>query len=154
MERIIIASIYPSVCVLYTHWYNYYNETAPVYSECKIQDTLIYTDLLLCNLHVIYRNTGIHCFWIINNSQQVISTLKDINASAKAKHFDSYDFSTLYTSIPHDSLKNNMRVLIDEAFKVRGAVYLSVNKRGKSYWAQAPNACMNIDRLELVAMIV
>jgi hypothetical protein len=46
-----------------------------------------------------------------------------------------------------------MRVLIDEAFKVRGAVYLSVNKRGKSYWAQAPNACMNIDRLELVAMI-
>ena len=77
----------------------------------------------------IYRNTGIHCFWIINNSQQVISTLKDINASAKAKHFDSYDFSTLYTSIPHDSLKNNMRLLIDEAFKVRGAIYLSVNKR-------------------------
>ena len=101
----------------------------------------------------IYRNTGIHCFWIVNNSQQVISTLKDINTSAKAKHYDSYDFSTLYTSIPHDSLKNNMSLLIDEAFKVRGAVYLSVNKRGKCYWAQAPNACMNIDRLELVAMI-
>ena len=46
-----------------------------------------------------------------------------------------------------------MRLLIDEASKVRGAVYLSVNKRGKSYWAQAPNACMNIDRLEVVAMI-
>ena len=30
----------------------------------------------------IYKNTGIHCFWIINNSQQVI---KDINTSTKAK---------------------------------------------------------------------
>ena len=101
----------------------------------------------------IYRNTGIHCFWIINNSQQVISTLKDINTFAKAKHFDSYDFSTLYTSIPHDSLKNNMSLLIDKAFKACGAVYLSVNKSGKCYWAQAPNACMNFNRLELVAMI-
>ena len=32
-----------------------------------------------------------------------------------------------YTSIPHDSLKNNMNILIDEAFKVRGAQYLSCN---------------------------
>ena len=30
----------------------------------------------------IYRNTEIHCFWIINISQQVI---KDINTSTKAK---------------------------------------------------------------------
>ena len=96
----------------------------------------------------IYRNTGIHCFWIVNNSQQVISTLEDLNTSAKAKHFDSYDFSTLYTSIPHDSLKNNMSLLIDEAFKVRGAVYLSVNKRGKCYWAQAPNACIDWNLLQ------
>ena len=34
----------------------------------------------------------------------VINTLQGINASVKAKHFDSYDFSTLYTSIPHVSL--------------------------------------------------
>ena len=30
--------------------------------------------------------------------------------------------------VPHDSLKNNMRLLIDETFKVRGAVYLLMNK--------------------------
>ena len=64
----------------------------------------------------IFRNTGINCF---NNSQQVINTLQGINASVKAKHFDSYDFSTLYTSIPHVSLKHNLHELIDEAYKAR-----------------------------------
>ena len=52
------------------------------------------------------------------------STLQNINITSTAKHMDSYDFSTLYTSIPHASLKNNINILIDEAFKVRGAQYL------------------------------
>ena len=83
----------------------------------------------------------------------MISILHKINTASKAKHFDSYDFSTLYTSIPHVSLKNNLRVLVEEAYKVRGANYISINKNGKCYWAQASNAFMNIDRCELVTMI-
>ena len=101
----------------------------------------------------IYRNTGINCFWIINNSQQVIKILRDINTSSKAKYFDSYDFSTLYTSIPHNSLKYSLQILIDEAYKVRGAVYISVNSNGKCYWAQAPGALLNIDKVKLVTMV-
>ena len=99
----------------------------------------------------IFRNTGIK--GIINNSQHVINTLQGINASVKAKHFDSYGFSTLYTSIPHVSLKNNLHELIDEAYKVRGAVYLAVNKKGICYWANSRGAYMNINKTELVAMI-
>ena len=76
----------------------------------------------------IFKNTGVNCFWIINNSQQVVNTLQNINITSTAKHMDSYDFSTLYTSIPHASLKNNINILIDEAFKVRGAQYLACNK--------------------------
>ena len=53
----------------------------------------------------IFKNTGINCFWIINN---VINTSQGINASVKAKHFDSYDFSTLYTSILRVSLKKSV----------------------------------------------
>ena len=101
----------------------------------------------------IYRNTGVNCFWVINNSQQVIDILHKINTASKARHFDSYDFSTLYTSIPHVSLKTNMRVLIEEAYKVRGAKYIAISKSGKCYWAQAGIALMNIDKSELVAMI-
>ena len=101
----------------------------------------------------ISKNTGINCFWIVDNSQQVINILRDINTSAKAKHFDSYDFSTLYTSIPHGSLKANIQTLIEEAFKVRGASYISLSKSGKCYWAQAQNAYINIDRYKLGEMV-
>ena len=64
-------------------------------------------------------------FWIINNSQQVLSSLSYLNKVSRAKHFDSFDFTTLYTNIPHDTLKTNLGALIEEAFKVRGAKYLS-----------------------------
>ena len=43
----------------------------------------------------IFRNTGVNCFWVTNNSQQVIDSLHSINISSMAKHVDSYDFSTL-----------------------------------------------------------
>ena len=70
----------------------------------------------------IFRNTGVNCFWIINNSQQVLSSLSYLNKVSRAKRFD---FTTLYTNIPHDTLKTNLGTLIEEAFKVRGATYLS-----------------------------
>ena len=47
----------------------------------------------------IFCRTGVNCFWIVDNSQQVLSALSKINYFSVAKHFDSYDFSTLYTSI-------------------------------------------------------
>ena len=48
----------------------------------------------------IFKNTGVNCFWIIKNSAQVLHNLQD---TSKAYHFDSFDFSTLYTSFPHSS---------------------------------------------------
>ena len=53
----------------------------------------------------IYNRTGVNCFWIVDNSQQVLNRIRKTNYFSPAKHFDSFDFSTLYTSIPHDSLK-------------------------------------------------
>ena len=46
-----------------------------------------------------------------------------------------------------------MNVLIDEAYKVRGATYISLNRKGKCYWAQSGDVFMNIDKYELVTMI-
>ena len=71
----------------------------------------------------IYCKTGVNCFWIIDNSQQVLSALSKINYFSTAKHLDSYDFSTLYTSIPHTSLEEALTSLIKEAYKVRDKVF-------------------------------
>ena len=101
----------------------------------------------------IYRNTGVNCFWIIKNSQQVLQCLQMINETSKARHFDSFDFSTLYTSIPHGCLKHNMNVLIREAYQIRGSQYLSINKYGVAYWSQSRSGIRNMDMNELINML-
>ena len=80
--------------------------------------------------------TGVNCFWIIDNSEQVLLTLNKINYFSTARHLDSYDFSTLYTSIPHESLKN---ALIKEAYKVRDSAFLIADKTGRAYWSSVPS---------------
>ena len=54
-------------------------------------------------------------------------------------HFDSFDFSTLYTSIPHLSLKGALTCLIKEAYKVRDDTFLVVDSRGNAYWSDIPS---------------
>ena len=61
-----------------------------------------------------------NCYWIVDNSKEVLKWLHTINNVSQAKCFDSYDFATLYTNIPH-GLKMNIRNLVREAFKVRRA---------------------------------
>ena len=97
----------------------------------------------------ILRNSGINCFWIVNNSLQVLSLLSTLNESSKVKHLDTFDFFTLYTKIPHDSLKCNLKVLINEAFRVRGARFLTVNRQGVAYWSVEPGFgfCFSFDKL-------
>ena len=66
----------------------------------------------------------------------MLRKLDKVNITSTAKHFDSFDFSTLYTNIPHNSLKFNLRELIKEAYRIRGARYLTVNRFGVAYWSQ------------------
>ena len=40
----------------------------------------------------IYNRTGVNCFWIVNNSQQVLNRIRKTNYFSPAKHFDSFDF--------------------------------------------------------------
>ena len=67
----------------------------------------------------IARNTGVNCFWIIDNAAEVLQKLKKLNRTKNAKQFDSFDFSTLYTNIPHDLLLNSIGELIREAYRIQ-----------------------------------
>ena len=66
--------------------------------------------------------------------------LKKINKTRGARHFDSFDFSTLYTNIPHNLLLNSIGELIKEAFRIRGANYLVVKNNGAAYWSNTASA--------------
>ena len=64
---------------------------------------------------------GANSFWIIDNSTQVLYMLNKLNNTTFAVHFD---FSTLYTNIPHDLLLECLKSLVEEAYRVRGANWL------------------------------
>jgi hypothetical protein len=52
-------------------------------------------------------------FWVIENSSPVIDKLTKINEGKKAKDISTYDFSTLYTKLPHDDLIKNLNKIVD-----------------------------------------
>jgi len=65
-------------------------------------------------------------FWIVDNSLSVHKLLKQCDT--KANNLGTYDFSTLYTSIPHDKLKIQMSWVIERAFKGMNKKYIKINK--------------------------
>ena len=54
--------------------------------------------------------------WILKNSTNLLSSLGHLGVH-KATSIQTFDFSTLYTSIPHDLLKSRMNNIINNAFK-------------------------------------
>ena len=67
-------------------------------------------------------DTGVNNMWILKNSTNFLSSLAHLGIR-KATSIQTFDFSALYTSIPHDLLKSRMINIINNAFKHRnGAV--------------------------------
>ena len=66
--------------------------------------------------------------YLLHKQCAFLHSMQTLNNTSTAKTLDTFDFSTLYTTIPHHSLKNSMKHLIEEAFKVRGALYLSITE--------------------------
>ena len=54
--------------------------------------------------------------WILENSTNLLSSLGHLGAH-RATSIQTFDFSTLYTFIPHDLLKSRMNNIINSAFK-------------------------------------
>ena len=73
-------------------------------------------------------------FWVIQNSRPVIEKMKQINSRNKAKSITTYDFSTLYTNIPHSDLTEKLDKIIDIAFEGGKSKYIRVNDT-RVYWS-------------------
>ena len=67
-------------------------------------------------------------FWSIKNYVEVLSKLKD--RGFQATSLSTYDFSTLYTTLPHNLIKEKLLDLIERTFnKKEGKLYLACNDR-------------------------
>ena len=86
----------------------------------------------------------------------MLSALSKINHYSVAKQFDTYDFSTLYTSIPHLALKEALESLIQEAYRVRDSEYIVADTNGNAYWSDIQSTSSgkyNISNEMLIAYV-
>ena len=91
-----------------------------------------------CSIKTSY--TGVNNMWIRKNATNLLSSLSPLGVH-RATSIQTFDFSTLYTSIPHDLLKSRMNNIINNAFKYKnGATRYTHIKvgRNKSYFTSDP----------------
>ena len=85
-------------------------------------------------------HTRVNNMWILKNSTNLLSSPGHLRV-CKAFSIQTFDFSTLYTSIPHDLLKSRVNNIINNAFKHKNGAtrYIHIKAgRNKSYFTNDP----------------
>ena len=80
--------------------------------------------------------SGINTIWNVQNSYPVISSINKLNKRKAAKSLSTFDFSTLYTKIPHDNLLHVLNEITDFAFKGETRDYVTVYNSG-AFWSRS-----------------
>ena len=76
--------------------------------------------------NTVYERDGINYFWSIKNSNDVLNKFKSKNF--QASKLSTYDFSTLYTTLPHHLIKDKLIDLINRTFVRENTQYLACNE--------------------------
>ena len=74
----------------------------------------------------VYKKDGINYFWSIKNSNDVLNKFKSKNF--QASKLSTYNFSTLYTTLPHHLIKDKLIDLINRTFIRENTQYLACNE--------------------------
>ena len=80
----------------------------------------------------VFGRANIKYFWIINNSLDFLDNIKNL----KTNNLETYDFSTLYTSLPHREIRNKFKSIFGKIFYREGKQFINVN-RNKAYFSNS-----------------
>ena len=82
----------------------------------------------------VYERSGKNLFWSFKNSGEILDKLKarDFNATS----LSTYDFSTLYTTLPHNLIKDKLIHHIERNFQREGSPYLACNDRNALFTSE------------------
>ena len=72
-----------------------------------------------------YERERINYFWSIKNSTEILNKLK--TKGFQASTISTYDFSTLYTTLPHNLIRNQLVDLIENTFRREETLYFACN---------------------------
>lgn len=77
--------------------------------------------------------SGLNHFWVIDNNFDVVNTMNRMSRKDNAKSVCTFDFSTLYTKIPHDKLIYVLNNIIYSVFNNTTRQYMSVIQSGTNW---------------------
>ena len=72
-------------------------------------------------------------FWSIKISSEILNKLK-----SRGFLVSTYDFSTLYTTLHHNIIKEKLTELIEQTFNREGLLYLACNDKNAFFTSQQP----------------
>jgi len=96
----------------------------------------------------IVKNNGYNRMWIVENSVEVIQKIIETKQEP-FRNVRTYDFSTLYTSIPHRKLKDQIAWVISECFNDESRKFIRI-ERNSARWSSSRGKdgyCWNKDEL-------
>ena len=89
-------------------------------------------------------------FWVLQNCDPVLESLNRINKKKNAKSISTFDFSTLYTKIPHDKLIKELAEVIDFVFDAGSSKYIAISQNDKAYWSRTkPKSSISFSKSSL-----
>ena len=71
----------------------------------------------------VYENSGKNLFWSIKNSGEILDKIRLSNYTVSS--ISTYDFSTLYTTLPHHLINEKLTSLIQKTFARENATFLA-----------------------------
>ena len=74
-------------------------------------------------------------FWVIQNNMPPLESITKINKRKNAHQISTFDFSTLYTKIPHDKLLEVLFNVVDFVFKGGTRDVISIDGLGNPSWS-------------------
>ena len=72
--------------------------------------------------------TGVNSFWVVQSNKPVFTAINKLNKRNKAISISTFDFSTLYTKLPHNQLLKVLHKLIDFCFYGSTKSFILINK--------------------------
>ena len=78
-------------------------------------------------------------FWVIQNNEHVIKSIEKLNKRNSVRSMSTFDFSTLYTKIPHEKLLEVMNSITEFCFQGGSHDLISFTLSSKSHARWVPN---------------
>ena len=103
-----------------------------------------------------YSRSGVNQMWILKNSKELLDHLKSPNFNL-ITNIKSFDFSTLYTTIPHQKLKSRLATIIQNSFLHKNGnrryKYLVLGREGPYFVKEHSDAKNKYTEEDIIKML-